>query len=117
MNINDFQNLNFTFIGNHTNIQGDLSFQGNVVINGSIKGSLQMGPSSQLIIESSAHIEGDIFAHDIEVSGEVNGRIESSGTVIVKSSAIISGSLNAVQFKIAPGAILNIQGNTQEAKL
>lgn len=109
----DFKALNFTVLGKACEYEGDLRLRGDAMICSRVLGSLTMLDESKLVIEREAYIEGSIYCKDIEVFGEVNGSINASGKLTVRSSAKVSGKISAANMSIYPGAILNMEGSTQ----
>lgn len=110
----DFKSLNFTVVGLHSKLEGDLKFSGDTLINGEINGSITMESTGKLTLERQGRVEGTIFCHDFEVFGEVKGTINASGKLSVRSGAQVSGIINANSLSIFPGAVVNIDGNTTE---
>lgn len=109
----DFKTLNFTLLGKESNFDGELSLSGDVIIAGGFKGQLNIKDSGKLTLERDAQVEGTIQCDDIEIFGSFSGTIQSSGTVSVRSSAIVSGRLKGQKLSIYPGARLNIEGDTE----
>lgn len=113
MDYTDFKTLNFSVMGNQTKLTGDLEFTGDTILAGEVHGSITMKETGKIVLEQSARIEGEIYCQDIEVFGHFSGTINSSGTLTVRSSAVVSGKINANQLSIYPGAILNMEGSAE----
>lgn len=111
---NDFKNLNFTVIGKDSNLEGDLKFSGDTLISGRVTGTLTIQNDAKLTLERQGSFEGTIFCHDLEVFGEIKGTVNASGTLSVRSGASVSGIVNAQRLSVFPGAIINIDGHTNE---
>ena len=114
MKESEFKSLNFSLIGQNSLIDGDLQFSGETILNCNLKGKITMLNSDKLTLERNASFEGNIYCHDIEVFGNIKGTVHASGTMSIRSSANISGNIQANQMSIFPGAILNIEGHTEE---
>jgi cytoskeletal protein CcmA (bactofilin family) len=112
----EFQNFNFTMLGKDSILDGDFKFSGDTLINCHITGSITMINDGKLTFERDSKFEGSIFCHDIEVFGDVKGTLNASGVLSVRSSAIVSGVINAKSLSIFPGANINIEGHTEEEK-
>ena len=114
MNETDFRNLNFTVIGKDCDLEGDLVFAGDTLVNSRIKGNLTIKDEGKLTLERGSFLDGNIYCHDAEIFGEVKGSINAAGTLSIKSGASVSGTLKAKKLSIFPGATINIEGHTQE---
>lgn len=117
MNELDFKKLNFSVIGKDCEIEGDLKFTGDTLLTCKIKGTITIIDEAKLTLERGSIVQGDIYCHDVEVFGTLQGSIKASGKLTVRSSANISGNIQARDISIYPGAILNIEGHTLEQKL
>ena len=114
MNELDFKKLNFSVLGRNCEFEGELKLFGDTLITCHVKGTLAMQDQGKLTIERGANISGDIYCHDIEIFGNVEGSIRAHGTLTVRSSAQVSGNIEAKSLSIYPGAVLNIEGHTPE---
>ncbi len=110
----DFKKQNYTVIGINNSIEGDLKLTGDALIHSSIKGTITMFQEGTLILERDSSFEGTIYCNDIEVFGSVKGTIKANGKLTVRSSAFVSGNIQAKQMAVYPGAILNIEGHTDD---
>ncbi|MDH5415524.1 MAG: polymer-forming cytoskeletal protein [Flavobacteriaceae bacterium] len=114
MNENDFRHLNFSLIGKGTHLEGDLNFKGDTILNCSVKGTLTITDKGKLTLERGSHFEGEIYCHDVEIFGDFLGTVNASGTLSIRSSANVSGKLNAARMSVFPGAKLNIEGHSED---
>ncbi len=114
MKIDDFKKLNFSVLGQESSLEGDFKFAGDVIVNCKLKGTLTITDHGKLILERNADVEGQIYCQDIEVFGEFRGGITAAGTLSVRSSAQLSGRLQANKLSVFPGAQINIEGHTEE---
>lgn len=114
MNEQQFHNLEFSTIGKNCVLEGKFKFHGDTILNCHIAGTINMTDNAKLTLERLSNIEGEIYCHDLEVFGVINGTINASGKLIVRSSASISGFINAAQLSIYPGAEINMEAHTEE---
>lgn len=105
----DFNKLNFSVLGTETYLEGNLKFDGDTIVNGRIQGTITILNQSKVIFERSSSMEGDLYAHDVEILGHFSGSINASGLLTIRSSAKVSGKIKADRLSIYPGAIVNIQ--------
>ena len=113
MNELSFKSLEFTLIGKDCEYTGDIKTKGDAIFNGKLKGSITVMDDSKIVIERDAFIEGNIYCKDIEVFGTIEGAINSTGSLTVRSNAKVFGNIHASKMSIYPGAIVNIEGHAQ----
>jgi cytoskeletal protein CcmA (bactofilin family) len=114
MNDLDFKKLNFSVLGKNCNIEGDLKFAGDTLITCDFNGTITMTDNGKLILERGSKVIGTVYCNDIEVFGDLEGTVKAAGTMIVRSSAKVSGNIEANRLSVYPGALLNIEGHTPE---
>jgi len=114
MQVTEFKKQNYTVLGTKNIIEGDLKFHGDTIIHCKVTGTISMVDDAKLIIERPAQFDGIIYCKDVEVFGEIKGTIKASGTVTIRSSANLSGNIQANKLSVYPGAVLNIEGHTEE---
>jgi len=88
-----------------SSMQGSLSFKEPVhlCINGKFEGTLEV--KGTLEIGESATVDATIAGDDIIVYGRVKGEVTASKRVVLKSSAVVEGSLKAPLLAISEGAL------------
>ena len=99
-----------TLLGRDTAIEGTLTFDETIRVDGRIKGKL-MSPQGTLIIGENASIDADIAVGVAIIRGQVNGRVEAQQRVEVYAPAKVSGDISAPTVTIDSGVIFN--GNCQ----
>jgi len=106
INENDFKIYHYNVLGLRSSFKGDLELQGDTIITSQIVGNVIMKDSGKLVLERGSKILGSIKAVDIEIFGVVEGDIEATGTVSVRSSAEITGTIKYGKLVIYPGSII-----------
>ena len=114
MNDQDFKDFNYNILGAGSRVSGDLLLSGDAIINSQIEGSIEVLQSGKLVIERGSFIKGKIKAFDLEIFGTVEGTIQCSGTVSIRSSAQVYGEISSAQLVIYPGAIVEMKATSQE---
>lgn len=104
-NTTTFNPNTLNIINNGTQILGDVNSDGDMRVDGNIKGYLTS--KARLVLGPTAVIEGDVKAVNIEISGEVTGNIYASELLTIKATAKISGDLISNKLIIEAGAIFN----------
>ncbi len=95
------------FIGKGVSIEGRLSFDGSVRIDGDFKGEIDA--EGLLIVGEGALIEANITVGSAVICGEVKGDIDVKTKVELKSPAHIQGNIRTQNIVIEEGVIF--EGN------
>lgn len=94
---------NINLISAGTKVIGDIESASGIRIDGQLKGKMSI--KGKVVIGSPGQVIGDVSCQLIEVSGKVNGNIQASELVSLKSSAIIQGEIITKKLAIEPGAV------------
>lgn len=92
-------------IGRGMFVEGKLTFENTVRIDGSFKGEINSNGS--LVIGDSAHIEGEVHVGTAIITGEVFGVIEAKTRVELQSPAKITGEIRTPNLIIGDGAVFD----------
>lgn len=95
-------NASINLIGNGTHITGDITSNGDVRIDGVLKGNIST--AGKLVVGASGKIEGNVQCQNADVSGEIQGKITVSEMLSLKSSAKILGDIITGKIAIEPNA-------------
>jgi cytoskeletal protein CcmA (bactofilin family) len=100
-----------TLIGQNTHIQGDLSFEGGLRIDGNIIGSVHAKTDSQSVLTLSelGTIEGDIHVPNLVINGTIIGDVYVSQLVELAPKAKIQGNVYYNMLEMMMGAEVNGQ--------
>ncbi|MFH1536594.1 MAG: polymer-forming cytoskeletal protein [Patescibacteria group bacterium] len=98
-----------TIIGPSVKVEGNFSGEGNIIIQGTIEGSLST--SNDIQIEEGAKVDADIEANNLSVSGEINGNVKCHGKTELTGTAKITGNVETEIISIETGASINGQCN------
>ena len=101
----NFNPNNLNIINAGTSITGDLMSEGDMRIDGSVKG--YVSSKARLVLGATSKVDGDIKAVNLELSGEVNGNIFVSELLVVKDTAKINGDIMSNKLIIESGAEFN----------
>ena len=96
-----------TVIGSSIVIDGEISGDEDLVIQGTVKGKISLKES--LFVEASGTVEADIDTQNVEIAGRVTGNISASDKVELKSDCRVVGDIKAPRILIADGA--SFKGN------
>lgn len=92
-------------IQNGTIIEGKISSEGSIRIDGKLIGSITT--KAKLVIGKTGIIEGDINCKNASIEGKVNGTITVLDMLDLKSTGHIKGDITTSKFVVEPGAIFN----------
>lgn len=97
-----------TFIGENTQIKGDLMFSGGLWVHGTIRGNIiAEDESSVLKMSECGVIEGEVRVPNIELDGTVKGDVYASQHIELAEHARVSGNVYYKLIEMARGAEVN----------
>jgi len=99
---NDNKELN-TIIGKGSVINGKVSIQNSIRIEGRIIG--EVSSTGTVTIGSKGEVEGDIIAVDAIVGGKVKGSMKASEKIILEANSIFIGDMQTAKLTINEGAM------------
>ena len=105
-----------TLLGKNTQLKGDITFNGVLLLDGSINGSLLGSqPDEILTISETGMVDGKIEVANIIINGRVKGDIIASGKIEVASKANIEGNVYYHNIEMEAGSKINGQLIYQDA--
>lgn len=114
MNDQDFRQFHYNVLGVKSRVVGDLILSGDAIITSAVEGSIEVLDQGKLVLERGSFVKGKIKALDVEIFGEVQGEIECSGLVSIRSSAHVTGTIKSARLVVYPGAIVEMSASSQE---
>lgn len=100
------------FLGDGTEFEGLLSFDGTVRIDGRFKGEIQTNDT--LIIGESGHIEAEVKAGHCIIMGNMVGNVRAAGKVEIANTGKITGNIFTPALTVQEGGV--IEGNISMKK-
>lgn len=94
-----------TLIGRNTGIEGALTAEGTVRIEGKLKGDVTL--SGNLIVGEEGSVKGNVKADSVILSGIIEGNVTVENHLHVTSTAKLIGDIDAKNIVIDEGAIFN----------
>jgi cytoskeletal protein CcmA (bactofilin family) len=91
-----------TIIGSSIVIDGEISGEEDLVVQGTVKGKILL--KENLVVESSGVVEADIQTTNVTISGQVTGNISASERVELRADGRMVGDIRAPRILIADGA-------------
>lgn len=89
-------------IGNGTSITGNITSNGDVRIDGTLKGNLSI--SGKLVVGTSGNIEGNVVCQNADVSGKIHGKVTVNELLTLKATAKLLGDIVTAKITIEPNA-------------
>ncbi|MBN2585290.1 polymer-forming cytoskeletal protein [Patescibacteria group bacterium] len=110
----DFADFNQpdTLIGKEVVVEGSLSSEGDIQINGRFTGSIEA--VSDIIIGEHAEVKANISAANVYVAGEVEGDIQATKRLEILETGRVNGNVTSQAMSIEPGGILKGSSTMQE---
>ncbi len=99
-----------TIIGASVKVKGNFQGQGNIIVEGSLEGSLKT--KANLFIGDKAKVVASIEVNDAVINGEVRGNIKAKNYLAIGPNARIFGDVQYGELSIDKGASLNGQLST-----
>jgi cytoskeletal protein CcmA (bactofilin family) len=84
-------------------IKGEITGNEDLTIAGRVEGKIQLA-GRVLTLAPGSHVNGDIAAGTVVVSGEVEGSIAATARLEIRNTAVVEGDLKTPALLIADGA-------------
>lgn len=94
-----------TMIGAGTTITGDLESNGDIRIDGILKGNLR--GKAKIIIGAEGKVEGDIEGLQADIIGHVTGTIKVQELLYLHGNTVVHGDIYAGKLQVEPTAVFN----------
>jgi cytoskeletal protein CcmA (bactofilin family) len=85
-----------------TTINGDVVCDGNIRIDGILKGNLQA--KGKVVIGQSGVVDGELNCQNADISGTVKAKVTVAELLTLKATAKLSGDISTSKLAIEPGA-------------
>ena len=89
-------------IGAGTTINGDVQSEGDIRVDGALKGSVTT--EGKVVLGKDGIIEGDVVCKNADVSGILKAKITVSQLLSLKTTAKLNGDIITNKLSIEPGA-------------
>ena len=85
-------------------LEGDISGQGDLVIQGQVRGKISL-EGHDLTVARSGRVKADVRSDNISIQGTLEGRLQVTGKVTLHAESNVSGDITAGCISIAEGAV------------
>ena len=89
-------------IGQGTSIHGDINSNGDIRIDGTLKGSIKT--EGKVVLGKEGVVEGDVVCQNADISGTIKAKITVSNLLSLKETAKLNGDIVTNKLSIEPGA-------------
>jgi cytoskeletal protein CcmA (bactofilin family) len=103
-----------TIISSSVIIEGKLTSNGNVRLDGVVKGNVEA--KGNLAVGETGNIQGDIHADSVTIGGKVEGVVNAKDKVTLESKANLRGDLVTKILVVEAGAIFEGRSSMGELK-
>ncbi|MCK4664506.1 MAG: polymer-forming cytoskeletal protein [Bacteroidales bacterium] len=100
--INETETKTINLIGTGTMISGDINSNGDIRIDGGLKGNLIT--KGKVVVGQTGSINGEVDCKNADISGKIEGKIKVSELLSLKLTANIFGDIITNKLSIEPGA-------------
>lgn len=101
---------NTTLIASGTQISGQIEFSGCLEVEGIVRGNIVAEPGcevSQVRIQNSGEVHGDVCAPVVIVNSSIEGNVYSSKRVEMAANAVVHGDVHYKIIEMVKGAQVN----------
>ncbi len=103
-----------TIISSSVIIEGKLTSNGNVRIDGIVKGNVEA--KGNLNVGESGNIQGDLHADSVTIGGKVEGVVNAKDKVTLENKSFLKGDLITKILVVEAGAIFEGRSSMGESK-
>ena len=94
-----------SIIGTGMRVEGDVSADGVVKVEGSIVGTIRA--ARQVLVAKGGVVEGDILTREAIVGGEVRGGIQATERVELQATSVVHGDITTRRLLVQEGGEIN----------
>ncbi|GJQ61649.1 MAG: hypothetical protein SCALA702_07020 [Melioribacteraceae bacterium] len=115
---NNSSNEDVSILSTGVKIEGKISSEGNVRIDGSVIGSVVV--NGNLTLGDKSVINGEIEARNITINGKLEGKISSSEKLVLEKNSAVTADVRAKILVIEEGALFegrtNMKGDAPRSR-
>lgn len=92
-------------IAKGTTITGEIKSEGDIRIDGELKGNIQS--TGRVVVGDTGKVLGEIVCRNCEIAGYVKGKIDIAELINLKATATVIGEINTQRLSIEPGSVFS----------
>jgi len=116
---NETENHTINLIGTGTMIEGNVTSNGDIRIDGTLKGN--MATKGKVIIGETGKLNGEIRCKNLDVEGSIEGKAFIIELLSLRNRSKILGDISTNKLAIEPGAVFtgrcDMSGNSKQEEL
>ncbi len=101
-------------INEGTKLKGDISSTGFFRIDGIVEGNVKT--PSKVVLGKSGVIKGTLTCENADIEGKFEGNLQVTGTLTLRSTAVVEGDVIVGKLAVEPGATMNASCVMQDGK-
>lgn len=101
----DESSTSSSIIGKGTSVEGNIDTNGNISVEGEVKGNVVS--KSKVALGPSSYVEGKVLANNAIIAGEIQGSVEITELLTLKPTAVIHGDIMTNKLIVEAGATFN----------
>ena len=101
----DESSTSSSIIGKGTSVEGNIDTNGNISVEGEVKGNVVS--KSKVALGPSSYVEGKVLAANAIIAGEIQGSVEITELLTLKPTAVIHGDIMTNKLIVEAGATFN----------
>lgn len=99
----EMENQTINLIGTGTVIEGNVTSNGDIRVDGSLKGVLNT--KGKVIVGDGGKIKGEVHCKNFEVEGAIDGKVFVSELLSLRAKSKLVGEITTNKLAIEPGAV------------
>ncbi|MCB8994693.1 MAG: polymer-forming cytoskeletal protein [Bacteroidales bacterium] len=100
---NEMETHTINLIGTGTVIEGNIVSNGDIRIDGSLKGNLST--KGKVIVGDTGKVSGEVNCRNFEVEGSIDGKVVVAELLSLRAKSKILGDITTNKLAIEPGAV------------
>ena len=84
-------------------INGEVSGSGELLVDGEVEGTIRL-KSARLTVRAEGRVRASVIAQDVVVLGALDGEVQATGRVELRSGAVVLGNVYSKRLSIEDGA-------------
>lgn len=102
-----------TVIGAGVVVEGDLTSEGDILIDGTFTGQVQS--RGDITLGANAKVTGNVSARNVVVTGWLNGNVTADGEAAIGATGHVSGDITCLSLAVSSGGVFLGRSKMQDA--
>lgn len=95
-----------SIIGSHTQVEGDINSDEDLTVKGRVSGTITCKQHT-VTLGANSYFKGDVFAHTLHVSGEVEGNLIALHRATIHKGAQVTGTIVSPCLVLEDGSVFH----------